>query len=263
MTHLPEGTGVNLHPGRFQFVDPSSSSMGLTAENLAELYQISRREQEEFALRSHRKAVAAQEEGRFREEIVPVEVEEDGRRRLIDRDQNPRPYTSLELMAALPPVAKPGGTVTSATVSFAGDGAAALLVASREKAESLGLRPKAKIRSMAVAGVDPKLAGLGAVVAARKALERAGLTPADIDIAEINEAFAVVALVCMRELGLPEEKVNPNGGAVALGHPMGCTGARLVTTLVHELERRRARFGLATLGAGMGQGAAIVLERID
>ncbi len=264
MTHLPEGTGANLHPRRFDFVDPSSSSMGLTAENLAELYQISRREQEEFALKSHQKAVAAQEEGRFREELVPVEVvEDDGSRRLIDRDQNPRPYTSLELMAALPPVTKPGGTVTSATVSFASDGAAALLIASREKAEFLGLKPKAKIRSMAVAGVDPKLMGLGAVVAARKALERAGLTPADVDIAEINEAFAVVALVCMRELGLPEEKVNPNGGAIALGHPMGCTGARLVTTLVHELERRRARFGLATMCVGMGQGAATVLERID
>ncbi|RLC72458.1 MAG: hypothetical protein DRI26_02930 [Chloroflexi bacterium] len=264
MTHLPEGTGANLHPRRFDFVDPSSSSMGLTAENLAELYQISRREQEEFALKSHQKAVAAQEEGRFQEELVPVEVvEDDGSRRLIDRDQNPRPYTSLELMAALPPVTKPGGTVTSATVSFASDGAAALLIASREKAEFLGLKPKAKIRSMAVAGVDPKLMGLGAVVAARKALERAGLTPADVDIAEINEAFAVVALVCMRELGLPEEKVNPNGGAIALGHPMGCTGARLVTTLVHELERRRARFGLATMCVGMGQGAATVLERID
>jgi len=263
MTHLPEGTGANLHPRRFDFVDPSSSSMGLTAENLAELYQISRREQEEFALKSHQKAVAAQEEGRFWEELVPVEVVEGGSRRLIDRDQNPRPYTSLELMAALPPVTKPGGTVTSATVSFASDGAAALLIASREKASALGLKPKAKIRSMAVAGVDPKLMGLGAVVAARKALERAGLTPADVDIAEINEAFAVVALVCMRELGLPGEKVNPNGGAIALGHPMGCTGARLVTTLVHELERRRARFGLATMCVGMGQGAATVLERID
>lgn len=263
MTHLPEGTGANLHPGRFQFVDPSSSSMGLTAENLAELYQIPRREQEEFALKSHQKAVAAQEEGRFREEIVPVEVEENGLRRLIDRDQNPRPYTSLELMAAFDPIAKPDGTITSATVSFASDGAAAVLLTSLEKARSLGLKPRARVLSMAVAGVDPKLTGLGAVAAARKALERAGLAAADIDIAEINEAFAVVALVAMRELGLPEEKVNPNGGAVALGHPMGCTGARLVTTLVHELERRQARFGLATLGAGMGQGAATVLERID
>jgi len=263
MTHLPEGTGANLHPRRFEFFDSSASSMGLTAENLAELYQISRREQEEFALRSHRKAVAAQREGRFREELVPVEVVEDGQRRLIDQDQNPRPYTSLELMAALPPVAQPDGTITSATVSFASDGAAALLIASQEKAKFLGLKPKAKIRSMAVAGVDPKLMGLGAVVAARKALERAGLSPSDIDVAEINEAFAVVALVCLRELGLPEEKVNPNGGAIALGHPMGCTGARLVTTLVHELERRRARFGLATMCVGMGQGAATVLERID
>jgi acetyl-CoA acetyltransferase family protein len=236
--------------------------MGLAAENLAEMYHISRREQEQFALRSHQKAVAAQEEGRFRGEIVPVEVvEDDGSRRLIDRDQNPRPYTSLEMMAAMEPIAKPDGTITSATVSFAGDGAAAVMLMSEENAELLGLRTRVKIRSMAVAGVDPRITGFGTVAAASKALQRAGLTVADIDIAEINEAFAVVALVCMRELGLAEEKVNPNGGAVALGHPMGCTGAKLVTTLFHEMERQKARFGLVTVGVGMGQGEAVVLER--
>ncbi|MCL0088600.1 thiolase family protein [Dehalococcoidia bacterium] len=264
MTHLPEGFGADLHPKRLDFVDPTSTSMGLAAENLAEMYHISRRAQEQFALRSHQKAVAAQEEGRFRAEIVPVEViEDDGSKRLVDLDQNPRPYTSLEMMAALEPIAKPDGTITSATVSFAGDGAAAVMLMSEEKADHLGLRSMVKIRSMAVAGVDPRITGFGTVAAARKALQRAGLTVADIDIAEINEAFAVVALVCMRELGLAEEKVNPNGGAVALGHPMGCTGAKLVTTLFRQMQRQKARFGLVTVGVGMGQGEATVLERID
>ena len=264
MTHLPEGFGADLNPKRFDFVDPSAASMGLAAENLAEMYHVSRREQEEFALRSHQKAVAAQREGRFREEIVAVEVtEDDGSKRLLGSDQNPRPYTSLEVMAALEPIAKPDGSITSATVSFASDGAAVVMLTSEEKADLLGLRPKAKIRSMAVAGVDPKITGFGTVAAARKALVRAGLKIDDIEIAEINEAFAVVALVCMRELGLSEERVNPNGGAVALGHPMGCTGAKLVTTLVHEMERRKARFGLVTVGVGMGQGEATILEGID
>lgn len=264
MTHLPEGFGADLNPRRFDFVDGSAASMGLCAENLVEMYGISRGEQEEFALSSHRKAVAAQEEGRFAREIVPVEVmEEDGSRRLVDQDQNPRAYTTLELMAAFEPIAKPNGTVTSATVSFAGDGAAALLLAERERALELGLRPMARIRSMAVAGVDPRITGIGTVAAARKALDRARLTVQDVDVAEINEAFAVVAMVCMRELGIPEEKVNPNGGAVALGHPMGATGAKVVTTLVHEMERSGLRYGLATVGVGMGQGAAVILERID
>lgn len=264
MTHLPEGFGADLNPRRFDFVHPSAASMGLAAENLAEMYGISRREQEEFALRSHQKAVVAQQAGKFAAEIVPVEViEDDGSRRRVDEDQNPRPYTTLEMMAALEPIAKPGGTITSATVSFASDGAAALLLASEEKARSLGLWPMARIRSMAVAGVDPRITGIGTVAAARKALDRAGLDIGEIDLAEINEAFSVVALVCMRELGIPEEKVNVNGGAVALGHPMGATGAKLVTTLVHEMARRRVRFGLVTVGVGMGQGAAIVLENVD
>ena len=261
MTHLPEGAGADLNPKRFQFVHRSSSSMGLTAENLAEMYNISRQEQEEFASRSHRKAIAAQEEGRFKDEMVPVEVTSDnGSKRLIDSDQNPRPYTSPELMAALEPISRQGGTITAATASPASDGAAAIMLVSQEKSEEIGLMPKAKVLSMAVAGVDPKLMGLGMVPATRKALERAGLTIADIDLAELNEAFAVVAMVAIRELGIDEERVNPNGGAVALGHPMGCTGARLVTTLVHEMARRQARYGLAAMCVGMGQGAATVLE---
>jgi acetyl-CoA acetyltransferase family protein len=260
MTHLPEGVDADLNPRRFDFVDRSSSSMGLTAENLAQMYGITREEQEAFALRSHRKAVAAQERGLLAGEIVPVEVPTDRGTRLVDRDQNPREYTSLDIMSALDPIAKEGGTVTSATSSMASDGAAAVLLVSREKAAELGLIPKARVVSMAVAGVDPKLMGLGVVEASRKVLDRAGLTVYDIGVAEINEAFSVVALVAMRDLGLDEEKVNPNGGAVALGHPMGCTGAKLITSLVHEMVRAKHRYGLAAMCVGMGQGAATVLE---
>ena len=264
MTHLPEGAGAELNPKRFQFVDPIASSMGLTAENMAEMYNISREEQERFALRSHQKAIAAWEEGRFHDEIVAVEVPTvDSGTVLIDSDQNPRDYTSPELMASLEPIAKPGGTVTAATSSPASDGAAALLIMSRGKAEKTGLKPRAKVRSMSVAGVDPRLMGLGIVPAARKALERANLTVDEIEIAELNEAFSVVALAAIRELGISEERVNPNGGAVALGHPMGCTGARMLTTLVHEMTRRRAKYGLAAMCVGMGQGAATVLELAD
>ena len=263
MTHLPEGTGADLNPKRFEFVERSSSSMGLTAENLAEMYNISRREQEEYALRSHQKAIAAQEKGWFRDEIVTVEAPlKNGDKKLIDSDQNPRSYTSLDIMAALEPITRPGGTITVATASAASDGAAAILLMSREKAKKMGLKPKVKVLSMAVAGVDPKLMGLGIIPATRKALDRAGLTTADIDVAEINEAFAVVAMVAIRELGIDKDKVNPNGGAVALGHPMGCSGARLVTTLTHEMVRRRAEYGLAAMCVGMGQGAATILERV-
>jgi len=263
MTHLPEGAGADLNPKRFEFVDRSSSSMGLTAENLAVMYNISRVEQEKFALRSHQKAIAAQEEGRFRDEMVPMEVPaETGGKRLIARDQNPRSYTSLDIMAALEPISRKDGMITSATASAASDGAAAILLMSGDKAKELGIKPKVKIVSMAVAGVDPRLMGLGPIPATKKALKRAGLTIADIDVVEINEAFAVVAMVAIRELGLDENKVNPNGGAVALGHPMGCSGARLITTLTHELVRRRARYGLAAMCVGMGQGAATILERV-
>ena len=263
MTHLPEGAGADLNTRRFEFVDRSSSSMGFTAENLAEMYNISREEQEKYSLMSHQKAIAAQEQGRFRDEMVPVEVPlKNGGKKLIDTDQNPRSYTSLDIMAALEPITRPGGTITSATASAASDGAAAIMLMSREKAKEMGLKPRVKVLSMAVAGVDPKLMGLGIIPATRKALDRARLTIADIDVAEINEAFAVVAMVAIRELGIDEGKVNPNGGAVALGHPMGCSGARLITTLTHEMVRRKARYGLATMCVGMGQGAATILERV-
>lgn len=263
MTHLPEGAGADLNPKRFDFVDRSSSSMGLTAENLAEMYNIGREEQERFALRSHQKAIAAQKEGRFRDEIVPVEVPlKNGSKKLIDHDQNPRSYTSLDVMAALEPVTKPGGTITVATASPASDGAATIMMMSGEKAKELGMKPRVKVVAMAIAGVDPKLMGLGIIFATRKALDRAGLTIADIDVAEINEAFAVIAMVAIKELGIDENKVNPNGGAVALGHPMGCSGARLITTLTHEMMRHKSRYGLAAMCVGMGQGAATILERV-
>ena len=163
-------------------------------------------------------------------------------------------------MASLDPIAREDGTVTAATATPASDGAAAILIMSQDKCSELGLKPMAKVLSMGVAGVDPKVMGLGMIPAAQKALDRAGLTIANIDVAEINEAFSVVAMVAIRELGLDEDKVNPNGGTVALGHPMGCTGARLVTTLVHEMKRRQARYGLSTMCVGMGQGASTILE---
>lgn len=261
MTHLPEGAGANLNPRRFEFADPSSASMGLTAENVAQMYGISRREQEEYALRSHLKAIAAQEDGRFRDEIVPVEMPaENGGKRTVDTDQNPRPYTSLELMASLEPITRPSGTVTAATASQASDGAAAVLLMSEQKARELGVKVRARVVSMAVAGVDPGLMGLGMVEASRKALHRGALTIEDIGVAELNEAFAAVVIAAIRELAVAEDRVNPNGGAIALGHPMGCTGARLVTTLVHEMVRRQARYGLAAMCVGMGQGAATILE---
>jgi acetyl-CoA acyltransferase len=262
MTHLPEGAGADLNPKRFEFIDRSSSSMGLTAENLAKMYNISREEQEKFALRSHQKAITAQEQGRFRDEIVPVEVPLQKGKKLIDSDQNPRSYTSLDIMAALEPIARSEGTITTATASPASDGAAAIMLMSRDKAEELRIKPKVKVLSMSVAGVDPKLMGLGIIPATKKALDRAGLTIADIDVAEINEAFAVVAMVAIKELGIGEEKVNPSGGAVALGHPMGCSGVRLITTLTHEMVRCQAKYGLAAMCVGMGQGAATIFERV-
>jgi len=264
MSHLPEGTGADLHPERFRFADPSAASMGLTAEGLVKLYSISRREQEEFAFRSHCRAVTAQAEGRFRVEIVPIEARSDaGLSRMVCQDQLPRPDTSLDIMAALPPITGEGGTITIATASRPGDGAAALLVMSAEKAWELGMRPMAKLKAMAVAGVDPKLMGLGAVAAARKALVRASLRAGDVDLWEVNEAFAAVALAFIREMEIDPDRVNVNGGSVALGHPMGCTGARMMVTLVHEMERRQARIGLAALCVGMGQGVATVVERCE
>ncbi|MCL6439283.1 MAG: thiolase family protein [Rubrobacteraceae bacterium] len=247
-----------------------TDSLGMTAENLVEdlagKYEISRERQDRFALGSHRKAIAAQDEKRLREEIVPVTVKTRKEERLVEADEGPRRDTSLEKLARLKPVFKPGGTVTAGNSSPLNDGAAAVLVVSKEYAKAHGLEPLARIRSIGVAGVPPRVMGIGPVPATRKALERAGITLDDIDLVELNEAFAAQVLAVLYEWGMdPEdERLNPNGGAIALGHPLGCSGARLLTTLVHEMRRREdATLGLATMCIGVGQGIAMVLEKVD
>jgi 3-oxoadipyl-CoA thiolase len=239
-------------------------SMGETGENVAEQCGVSREEQDEFALRSHQRAVAAIDEGRFAGQIVPVIVlQPRGEPVVVDRDEHPRRDTSLEALGKLKPAFREGGSVTAGNSSGINDGASATVVVEAELARREGLKPLARIVSTAVAGVDPSVMGLGPIPATRKALARAGLSVRDVDLVELNEAFASQSIACIRELGLDTEKVNVNGGAIALGHPLGMSGARLVTMLVHELGRRKARYGLATMCIGVGQGIATVLERID
>lgn len=264
MTHLPMGKDADLGP-LLTKIDPRSFIMGQTAEAVAQKYGVSRQEQDEFALASHQKATAAQAAGRFKDEIIPVKGQDvEGNEVVVEKDQGPRADTSLEKLATLNPAfAPPGvGTVTPGNASGLNDGAAALMMTSEEKAKELGLAPIARVVAMAVAGVDPLYMGIGPIPATRKALARAGLTVADLDLIELNEAFSVQALVCCRELGFDMSKVNVNGGAVALGHPLGCSGARITTTLLHEMRRRGARRGLATMCVGMGQGAAVVFEAV-
>ncbi len=234
--------------------------MGLTSENIAEKYGITREEQDELALMSNQRALAAMKDGIFKEEIVPVEVRERKEIRLFDTDEHPR-ETSMELLAKLPPVFKKDGAVTAGNASGITDAAAALVVMSAEKAKELGLKPMATIRSYASGGVDPAYMGLGAVPATKRALKLAGLSLKDIDLIELNEAFASQALGVVRELGLDLEKTNPHGSGISLGHPIGCTGARIIVTLIHEMGRKDLRFGLATLCIGGGQGMAIIVER--
>ncbi|HWP28626.1 MAG TPA: thiolase family protein [Chloroflexota bacterium] len=239
-------------------------SLGETAENVAERYGVTREEQDRFALESQRRAAAAIREGRFRDEIVPVPIpQRRGETVLFDTDEHPRPDTTLEALAALPPVFRKGGTVTAGNSSGLNDGAAALLLMTREKADELGLRPMARYVQSAVVGVDPMYMGIGPIPATRRLLERTGLSIKDIDLVELNEAFAAQVIPCIRELDLDPAKVNVNGGAIALGHPLGCTGARLATTLLHEMQRRRARYGLVTMCIGVGQGIATLFERVD
>jgi 3-oxoadipyl-CoA thiolase len=239
-----------------------SDSMGQTAENVAAEYGITRARQDEFALSSHRRAVAATEEGRFKNELVAVEVpRRKGDPVVVDADEPPRPDTSLERLASLKPAFDARGSVTAGNSSGLNDGAAALLVASGGMLEEHGWRPLARIVASAVAGVEPRVMGLGPIHATRKVLARAGLSLEDIDLVELNEAFAAQSLACIDELGLDPERVNVNGGAIALGHPLGCSGARILTTLVHEMARREARFGLATMCIGVGQGIATIVER--
>ncbi|MBA4601896.1 thiolase family protein [Thermoactinomyces mirandus] len=252
----------------WRFVNPRLAamydpiSMGETAENVAIKYNVSREDQDRFALSSQQKAQRAWEEGRFDTEVVPIEVQEPkGEKKIFSRDEHLRPQTTLARLSGLKPAFRQGGTVTAGNSSGINDGASALLLMSREKATSLGLTPLAKVVTFAVEGTNPLYMGIGPVGATHKALARAGLKPEDFDLVEMNEAFASQSLACIRQLGLDEERVNVNGGAIALGHPLGASGARIMTTLVHELKRRNGRYGLATMCIGVGQGIATVVER--
>jgi acetyl-CoA acyltransferase len=254
----------------WRFVNPrmaerySTESMGETAENVAARYGVSREDQDAFALESHRRAVAAADGGRFDDELVPVAVPQPkGDPLLVHADEGPRADTTLEKLARLRPAFREGGTVTAGNSSTLNDGAACVVLASPERAEALGKEPLARIVSTGVAGVDPAYMGVGPVPATRIALERAGLEVEDIDLVELNEAFAAQVLASMRELGIPHEKLNVNGGAIALGHPLGCSGAKLLTTLVWEMRRRGARYGLTTMCIGVGQGAATIVENLS
>jgi len=239
-------------------------AMGCTAENIVDQMGISREDQDAFALRSQQKALAAGEAGHFDDEVVPVEAPA-GRRKtvVVDRDEGPRADSSLDKLAKLRPAFRSGGSVTAGNSSTLNDGASALLIATADKAKALGLRPMARIVSCASAGVDPEVMGLGPVPATRKALERAGLSIGDLDLIELNEAFAAQSIGVIRQLGLDESRVNIHGGAIALGHPLGCSGARILTTLLHALRRTGGRHGLATLCVGVGQGVSTIVERID
>ena len=235
--------------------------MGETAENVAERYSVSREDQDAFALESHRRAVAAAEAGRFDDEIVTVEVPQPkGEPLTVHSDEGPRPDTSLEKLSRLRPIFREGGSVTAGNSSQINDGAACLVLSSEERARRLGREPLARIVTSAAAGVDPGLMGVGPVPAVRKALDRAGVAVSDIELVELNEAFAAQVLASMRELGFEHERLNVNGGAIALGHPLGCSGARLLGTLAWELRRRGARYGVATMCIGVGQGLAAVIE---
>jgi 3-oxoadipyl-CoA thiolase len=255
----------------WRFVNPrmeelhGTHALGETAELVAELYGVSREDQDAFALASQQRWAAAHAAGRFAAELVPVEIaQRKGPPRKVAVDEHPRPETTLADLARLKPAfRKERGTVTAGNASGINDGAAAILLASAEGCKRLGRAPLARVVAMAVAGVEPKLMGTGPIPATRKALARAGLTTQQLDLVELNEAFAAQALPCVRELGLDPARVNVNGGAIAIGHPLGCSGARLVTTLVHELARRgpSARFGLASMCIGVGQGISAILER--
>ena len=267
MGHLPMDHGLDINPRLSKHIAKASGMMGLTAEALAMLHGISRDDQDRFGLRSHLRAHDAQLSGAFKNEIIAIEGHDDnGIKTLVDQDTTIRPETTLDSLSTLKPAFDPkNGTVTAGTSSQITDGAAAILLMSAEKAQQLGMKPRARIRSMAVAGVDPAIMGYGPVPASQKALKRAGLTIADVDCAELNEAFAAQALAVLKDLKLldvMDEKVNLNGGAIALGHPLGCSGARIITTLLNIMEQRDRSIGLATMCIGLGQGIATVIERI-
>jgi 3-oxoadipyl-CoA thiolase len=235
-------------------------SMGETAENVAEKWKVSREEQDIFALNSQEKYAAAHAAGKFADEIIPVTVPAGkGKTAVFDKDEHPR-LSTLEQLAALKPAFKKDGTVTAGNSSGINDGAAALLLASEAAVKKYGLKPMARVVSMGVAGVDPAIMGIGPVPASQKALQRAGIQANELDVIELNEAFAAQSIACVRDLNLNPERINVNGGAIAIGHPLGCSGARISATLLHELKRREGKYGLATMCIGVGQGAAVVFE---
>jgi acetyl-CoA C-acetyltransferase len=242
--------------------DPiSGNTMGETAENVAERWRVAREDQDRFALESQQKAARALEQGLFKDEIVPVPIpQKKGDPVLFATDEHPRPGTTLEALARLRPVFRQGGSVTAGNSSGMNDGAAAVIVASREKARELGLKPLVSIVGYASAGVEPAVMGIGPIYATRKVLERTGLTLDDMDLVELNEAFASQSLACIRELGLDPQKVNVNGGAIALGHPISATGGVILTKLIYEMRRRNSRYGLATMCLGGGQGVALIIQ---
>jgi acetyl-CoA acyltransferase len=262
MHHIPMEAGFDPSPRMFYRHSPAVFNMGVTAENLAIKHKISRKEQDEFALRSHQRAAQATDSGAFAKEVIPTwGRDEEGRKKLLTEDQCIRRDTSMEALGALKPAFMPeGGTVTAGNSSPLNVGAAAMLIMSEEKAKALGLTPIAKIRAMAVAGVDPSIMGVGPVPATQKALNRAGLKLDDIDLIELNEAFAAQALSVIKLLNANPEKVNVHGGAIAIGHPLGASGARIATTLIHAMRQRKARLGLATMCIGAGQGIATIFE---
>jgi 3-oxoadipyl-CoA thiolase len=254
----------------WRFVNPRMQSLyppislGETAEAVADRWRVTREDQDAFGLESQRRAIAAQASGAFDDQIVPIAIpQRKGDPIAVDRDEHPRADTSAEALARLRPAFREGGTVTAGNSSGINDGASALLLVEADTARGLGLRPMARVVATAVAGVDPSVMGIGPVPATRKALARAGISVADLDLVEMNEAFASQSVACVRELGLDPARVNVDGGAIALGHPLGMSGARLVTMLVHELRRTGGRWGLATMCIGVGQGIATVVERID
>src|SRR5438874_1326726 len=247
-------------PGVMEYAYSSYIPMGMTAENLAREYHISREAQDAFALRSHQRALAATDNGIFKREIVPVPLPDGG---LMEIDEGPRRDTSLEKLASLEPAFIKGGTVTAGNSSPLNDGAAAAVLMSAEKARDLDITPLAKVHAMAVAGVRPDIMGIGPVPAMKKALQRARMQLSDIDIVEINEAFAAQTLSVVKAMGIDEEKLNPHGGAIALGHPLGCSGARIIATLINDLQTHNKTFGIATLCIGGGQGLATIIERMS
>lgn len=273
LSYVPFAANLSPNPYLMEHAPEAYLSMGLTAENLAQQYAISREAQDVFALESHRKAILATDKGKFCAEIVPIAVEKTGMNsesrlqraptgRVFDIDEGVRRDTSLEALASLKPVFREGGTVTAGNASQMSDGAAAVVLMSAERAEADGYTPLARFVSYGTAGVPPEIMGVGPVQAIPKALQSAGLTLADLDVIELNEAFAVQALAVIQEAELPAEKINPNGGAIALGHPLGCTGTKLTVSLINEMHRRNCQFGMVTMCVGGGMGAAGIFERL-